>query len=134
VADSDTELSQAYYEATKSPRKDALHPTILAACAIAAPDEFGYFRPSAIQGPLNRILKKKCQPSTYNDHLREFTEDERGGILERSGHARSWRYRFRNPMIQPFVLMKSYAMGLLTLDLIVGRPDSTEPQQPSSQS
>ena len=124
ITDSQTELAQSYYDATKSPRKDALHAKILAACALADCDEFGYFRPGDIKKPLEQILGKTFQAALYNGHLAEFASDERGKILERTGEARKRRYRFADPMIQPFVLMKSYSQNIVTLDQVAGRDAS----------
>jgi hypothetical protein len=39
-------------------------------------------------------------------HLTEFIGEKRGNVLLRRGDPRQYRYRFTDPMMQPFVIMK----------------------------
>ena len=106
-----------YGKATHSAQKDALYKQILLACAITAAkstDSMGYFNPAAISGPLAAILGKNVTVATFNSHLSDFMQPKRGQILERSGQARSYRYRFQDPLVVPYVFMTSVTAGLLT--------------------
>jgi hypothetical protein len=38
----------------------------------------------------------------------------RGPVLQQTGRPRKYRYRFVNPMMQPFVIMHGLANGLIT--------------------
>ena len=43
--------------------------------------------------------------------MNEFSTAERGGILEVSGEKQLPRYRFRDPMMQPYVTLRGLASG-----------------------
>ena len=49
----------------------------------------------------------------YTQHLTSFADDVRGAVLQRIGQPRRYRFRFRNPLIQPFVVMKGLSQGLI---------------------
>jgi hypothetical protein len=50
----------------------------------------------------------------YSRHLNlnDFS-DTRGPVLQKTGSPRRYRFRFINPMMQPFVLMRGRDKGLL---------------------
>jgi hypothetical protein len=100
-------LKADYEMATHSNQERARYRQILTACALARSDESGYFTPKQVQQPLAAILKK---PSIgidgFNDNLKDFMEAKRGRVLQRLGTERIYRYRFRNPAMQPYVIMK----------------------------
>lgn len=114
-----TELDQSikgkYVIAVRSQRsEDTLYAPVLLACAFAATDELGRFQQSAVAAPLNRIIKGKTyQASTFALHMNAFTEDDRGCVLQRFGTARNYRYRFADPMMQPYVILKGLNDGYL---------------------
>ena len=39
-------------------------------------------------------------------HLNEFCTLDRGPVLEKSGQRRRYRFRFKDSMMEPFVIMK----------------------------
>ncbi len=49
----------------------------------------------------------------YQNHLCDWHTEKRGHILQRSGGERSYRFRFAEPTMQPYVLMKGIAAGLV---------------------
>jgi hypothetical protein len=51
----------------------------------------------------------------------------RGAVLKRSGVKRRFRYRFTDPLMQPFVIMKGLADGVIDPSLL----DFVEQQQAS---
>lgn len=131
-------LKQDYETATHSNQQKARHKQILMACALAQSDEVGYFTPKQVQQPLSEILKKETPVDYFNDNLKEFTEEKRGRVLFRQGSTRIYRYRFRNPAMQPFVIMKGIRDGFLGSDATKAlstpeQPDlfSSEPSPPS---
>jgi len=107
-----------YQNATHSSHPDALYGQVLLACAIAAftaQDDQGYFQAVHVVQPLSTILGREVQISTFNKHLTEFSDDEkRGLVLERKGQQRSYRYRFRDPLMPPFVIMKGVSTGAVS--------------------
>jgi Cdc6-like AAA superfamily ATPase len=106
VEDAQQSLKSGYYKAVSSPRKDALHAYVLLACALAEPDQFGYFAAGDIRDPLDRITGKTYGFGGYAKHLREFCDHERGEVLLRTGVKHKYRFRFRNPLMQPLVIMQ----------------------------
>lgn len=106
VENAQQSLKSIYYKAVTSPRKDALHGYVLLACALATPDQFGYFTAGDVRLPLNKITGKAYDFAGYAKHLREFCAEERGDILLRTGVKHRYRFRFRNPLMQPLVIMQ----------------------------
>jgi hypothetical protein len=121
-------LKSDYQLATHSNQEKARYRQILMACAMAQSDEIGYFTPKQVEEPLSSILDKKTSVDAFNKNLLEFTEAKRGKVLDRQGVARIYRYRFRNPAMQPYVLMQGIKDGFLSegaLDAL------SRPEQPS---
>ena len=120
VADSERALRQAYLMATASAQRNTF-PQTLSACALAPTDEFGYFTPKSVCEPLAAIQGAAAGVDKVNPHLVKFTSEDRGAVLQQTGQRRNFRYRFRDPLMEPFVLMKSLGDGLVTLDQIAAR-------------
>lgn len=102
---------QRYYrQAISSSRKDAQFKSVLLACAMAQTDEFGYFAPVDVRAPLSRIRGEICKIESFSRHLHAFSESDRGPVLRKEAHGASRpRFRFHNPLIQPYVLLKGIA-------------------------
>lgn len=98
-------LKDAYEMAVRSNQARALFRHILTACALAKVDDAGYFMPASIREPLSSILKRPVEIANFQDTLRDFVE-RRGNILQRTGEARSFRFRFADPAMQPYVIMR----------------------------
>jgi hypothetical protein len=124
----DQTIKEKYVAAVRSQRaEDTLYAPVLLACAFAATDELGRFQQSAVTAPLNKILPgKSYQPSTFALHMNAFTEDDRGCVLQRTGTPRNYRYRFADPMMQPYVILKGLSDGRLTDE--IAEIFSTKPQ------
>jgi Cdc6-like AAA superfamily ATPase len=109
--------------ATHSGHKDALFRQVLLACAVGASrstDPLGFFSPASISEPLSVILERPVEVATFNNHLSEFSQSSsRGQVLERVGPSRGFRYRFRDPLLVPYIFMNASATGLLTDDQII---------------
>ena len=58
---------------------------------------------------MGRIIGQPVEISKFQRHLNEFSSDARGRILEKTGQPRRWFYRFRNPLLQPFVILNGLA-------------------------
>jgi hypothetical protein len=105
-------IVETYREAV-SGRPGSIYPQVLLACALAEEDEFGFFASSDVREPLSRILHKPSKTSTFARHLEELSSESRGAILQRSGGAGAARYRFVNPLLQPYVAMRGIAEGVV---------------------
>jgi hypothetical protein len=63
--------------------------------------------------PLSDILKKQVKIDAFQQHLKKFITEERSKILLRRGQDRAFKFRFRDPMMQPYVIMKGIEEGLV---------------------
>lgn len=106
-------LRDAYEMATNSNQPGNLFREILLACALARADDAGYFAPAAVREPLEKILGRPMTIAQYQNHLGDWHTEKRGRILQRTGDARSYRFRFAEPTMQPYVLMKGIAAGMV---------------------
>jgi Cdc6-like AAA superfamily ATPase len=124
----DQTIKEKYVTAVRSQRaEDTLYAPVLLACAFATTDELGRFQQSAVTAPLNKILPgKNYQPSTFALHMNAFTDEDRGKVLQRTGTPRNYRYRFADPVMQPYVILKGLSEGKLTDE--VAEIFSTKPQ------
>lgn len=103
-----------YAKAVRSPRKDNLFAEVLLACALARKNELGFFSPGSVREPLARILGRSVPISSFVRHLNEFTGDGHGEVLQVDGQPRRYFYRFTNPMLQPYVILRGLSEGKLT--------------------
>ena len=108
-----------YHKASQGQRKGTLFPQVLLACALAEVDELGYFSSADVRGPLCQITKEDYDIPNFSQHLDKFSGDEsRGPVLVRWGSSRRFRFRFRNPLLRPFIIMKGLKDGSVSGDLI----------------
>jgi len=113
-------IQEIYSRAIQSAHKDALYEKVILACAAAssdAMDTFGYFRPADIVKPLAVVLNRpNVKIGTFRDHINEFCEEARGSVLEREGKPRSYKYRFKEPLLPPFIFMNAAANNSVDMD------------------
>jgi len=108
----------AYHKATHSPREN-LYKQVLLACALAPLDEKGYFSAVDVRLPMRLITGKDYDIPAFSQHLNDFSGDpKRGPILQKTGERRRYRFRFANPMMGPFVILKGIADGLINEDWV----------------
>lgn len=113
LASSQNTLKNDYEVATRSNHAKARFKQIITACAMAKTDESGYFTAKQVQQPLSNILDKNTGIDGFNPNLKELSSKKRGDILQQIGSERIYRYRFRNPAMQPYVIMKGIQEGFL---------------------
>ena len=110
-------IKAAYYGATRSHQPDHLYKEVLLACALADVDDKSFFTAAAVRGPLRVVAERPdLDIPNFSRHLKEMSEERRGCILLREGETRRLRYRFVNPLMRPYVIMRGVADGLLTLE------------------
>ena len=108
----------AYHKAIRSPRKDTIFAQVLLACALTSTDELGFFSAADVIRPLSMIMNKQYKVPGFSRHLNDFCEAERGPILHKIGRIRKYKFRFVNPLMQPFVIMQGLANHLIDRDLL----------------
>lgn len=102
----------AYHQATLSPREN-MYAQVLLACALAQVDELGYFAAVDVRTKLAEIMGKRYEIPAFSQHLNAFCEPARGPVLQRMGTLRRYRFRFVNPLMQPFVIMNGLKRELI---------------------
>ncbi|MFD6528963.1 AAA family ATPase [Streptomyces sp. NPDC060184] len=102
-----------YHRATFSNR-ETLHRQVLLACAMAEKDEMGTFSAPDVREKLCEISERPYDTPAFATHLKDFSSPDgaRGGILAKRGVLRRFRYRFNDPLLPPFILMKGRTEGL----------------------
>lgn len=106
----------AYALATTAPRSKHYGTTLLA-CAIAKTDDItGVFSPADVGRALKVLTGKEWAVSQYTKHLHEFATEKQGLVLVESGTKGQYRYKFKDPMMQPFVLLKGVSDGKVKIE------------------
>lgn len=122
VAGAQKSTEDAYHKATDSNRKDTLFRPVLLACAMTPADQRGYFSAGDVRSPLAKILGRNIPIPNFAKHLGEFSGESRGRALTMSGSKRNIRYRFTNPLLQPYTIIRSIRDKLVsdeTLDTLM---------------
>jgi Cdc6-like AAA superfamily ATPase len=102
-----------YHNAVSSNQTDSQFGEVLLACALAVTNESGFFSATSVIRPLSKILGREIKHANFQRHLTEFMSEARGPILIRRGSERQYRYRFSDPMMQPYILMRGMRDGLI---------------------
>jgi Cdc6-like AAA superfamily ATPase len=123
-------VQREYASAIHTNRTDTLFQEVLLACALAKADDRGLFAPNSVVPPLTSILGKDVTIANFQNHLKKFISEERGRILVRKGKERAYKFRFRDPMMQPYVIMKGVEAGLVEANALDVLSSPAEPQLP----
>ena len=127
IAEMDQSTKEKYMRAIRTQQSDTLDLSLLLACALASTDALGRFQQASVAAPLNKHYPgKNYTAATLALHMNAFCGPGRGSALWKSGTARNFRYRFSDPMMQPFVIFKGLNDGLLTAE--TAEIFSTKPQ------
>ncbi|MFC1400650.1 MULTISPECIES: ATP-binding protein [Streptacidiphilus] len=120
VSNSLTNVSQTvrekYHRSTFSNREN-LYQEVLLACALAEKDEMGTFGAPDVRDQLSLVAGKRYEIQAFANHLTNFSaaDGPRGGILLKRGTQRRFRYRFIDPLLPPYVLMKGTSEGRIRI-------------------
>lgn len=109
----DQTIREQYHEATHSPRGGNIYKEVLLGCALAEANDLGFFPAKAVEEPLSLIMKRKYDVAMFGQHLKKLCEAERGEILEVTGSPRRFTYRFVEPLMQPYVILRGLSDGLI---------------------
>jgi Cdc6-like AAA superfamily ATPase len=112
-------ILNAYHQAVSSSR-ETIYAQVLLACALTKKDDLGFFAPPDVVAPMSTIMKKKYPTTGFSRHLNEFCDEKRSEVLCKRGVSRNYRFRFVNPMMQPYVIMHGLATGLISQDDLDG--------------
>jgi hypothetical protein len=113
LEDAHQSTKSAYTKAVSSSHRESLYAQVLLACSLAHCDPMGYFAPADVRDPMTKIMGEPYDIENFNQHLAAFCEDARGSVLHRIGGERRYRYRFSNPLMQPYVMLRGIQVGML---------------------
>jgi predicted outer membrane protein len=108
----------SYCQAIDSPHQN-IYREILLAAALAKTNDLGYFSTGDLRKPLAVIAQKNYGIDAYMRHLNSFCKDSRGRVLERRGERRRYRFRFSQPIMEPYVIMRGIADGLIKKEDVI---------------
>jgi hypothetical protein len=118
IAGVNESIRTAYHHATTSARKDNLFADVLLACALSETDELDYFAAQDVREALRVITGKPYEIWSFAQHLNDFCDHKRESVLQKSGIKRRFRYRFTNPLMQPFVIMQALGSARISTDIL----------------
>jgi hypothetical protein len=119
-------VREAYEQATVRARR-GIYPEILLACALSPRDAFGTFTVAGVCETVTRIVRREVRGLT--NQVSALTEAGRGAVLDKQGTAKSARYRFVDPLLEPYILMRGLEPGWMTHDTptwLPGLPNSAD--------
>jgi len=105
IADTKELFRSAYQGATRSNQENFFAQSLLA-CALANTDDEGFFSANDVVEPYSAIMKGKKRIAHFEKHLRRFSSKDGGNILIKRGGERQQRFRFADPMMQPYVIIR----------------------------
>lgn len=117
----DPDVREEYEHATIRARR-GIFPEILWACARSPREPDGSFSTRSVRDTLQRLLKREVRGLT--NQISVLAETTRGQVLEKVSGAPNPRYRFVNPRLEPFVLLRG--LGDRDLPHIAGREEANE--------
>ena len=114
VRKADSRVKAMYIKASRSSRSDALYKQVLLACALSETDELGYFKQKDVIKPLSIIMDEEKKASSFQRHLGEFCKRVRGTALEKEGKQYRKLYRFKDPLLPPYVILRGLSKGMIS--------------------
>jgi Cdc6-like AAA superfamily ATPase len=105
IEDTEVSFREEYRDATRSNQDNFFQQSLLA-CALAKTDDEGFFTAADVVEPYSAIMKDKKRIAHFEKHLRRFSTDEGGNILIKRGGDRQQTFRFSDPMMQPYVIIR----------------------------
>ena len=112
IKDTEAAFRDAYRAATRSNQSNFFQQSLLA-CALAEPDDEGFFTANDVVEPYSSIMGERKRIAHFEKHLRRFSTDEGGNILIKRGGDRQQTFRFDDPMMQPYVIIRGIQSGMI---------------------
>jgi Cdc6-like AAA superfamily ATPase len=112
IEDTEKAFQEAYKAAIRSNQGNYFEQSLLA-CALARTDDEGFFTANDVVDPYSAIMKEKKRIAHFEKHLRRFSSGEGGNILYKRGGDRKQQFRFKDPMMQPYVIIRGIQNKLI---------------------
>ena len=107
-------IRASYHAAATTNRPGSLYGTVLLACALAPVDDLGYFAAADVRAPLKTISGRSYDIPQFVRHLKAFCEPGKGPVLQVVGEDWRRRYRFINPLLRPYVVLRGIREDVIT--------------------
>ncbi len=104
---------QQYYLKVTTESDSKFLSYFLVAAAVAPEDEYGAFYPQDLRKPLRAIKGRFSSLLPSRFYVNRLASEEGGGVLQRIGRPKNRRYRFRNPLMKPYIIMQAYRDGII---------------------
>ena len=101
-------LKESYRNATLATKKNIFQ-EVLYSAALVETDEYGYFQANDLEEVLSTLTGQQMRVNNFTFHLGKFCLDERGEIFKVTGARNRHRYKFKNPLMKAFILLKMEA-------------------------
>jgi Cdc6-like AAA superfamily ATPase len=114
-------IKSAYAAAVASRHARNYYPDVLLACALARNDDFGFFGPAEVRTALEILSPGTFKDTRIERHLAHFAPEEEGArdaVLHVEARPQGRRYRFHNPLMQPYVVLQGVAAGRVTREML----------------
>ncbi|MEO5988252.1 MAG: ATP-binding protein [Candidatus Eisenbacteria bacterium] len=108
------------YEQSIVRARRGIYPEILLAAVLSERDDHGAFSVAAVRDMLERIVRREVRGLT--NQIAALSEAGRGGALQKFGAGMTARFRFVNPSLEPFILMRGLEQGWATAGTPVWLP------------
>ena len=112
IKDAEVSFRESYRNATRSNQENFFQQSLLA-CALARTDDHGFFTANDVVEPYSAIMGERKRHAHFEKHLRRFSSDEGGNILIKRGGERQLTFRFTDPMMQPYVIIRGIQTGMI---------------------
>lgn len=112
IKDTESSFRENYKTATRSNKANNFQQSLLA-CALANTDEEGFFTASDVVSPFSGIMGEPKKHAHFEKHLRRFSSEEGGNILIKRGGDRNQIFRFSDPMMQPYVIIRGIQSDMI---------------------
>jgi GTPase SAR1 family protein len=115
IEDTGVSFRDAYRVATRTNQKNFLKQSLLA-CALARTDDEGFFTATDVVEPYSAIMGSGKRIAHFEKHLRRFSSADGGNILIKRGGERQQTFRFKDPMMHPYVIIRGIQSGMIPED------------------
>jgi hypothetical protein len=114
IKEVDQKIREEYVQATYSERQKNIFKEVLLACALADRDDLGRFNAKSVADRLSIVTGEQYDVPAFAYHLDEFCQENRGKILDKIGRRRQFSFRFRDSLMEAFVVLKSSELNLIS--------------------
>lgn len=106
LENSNQSIKNAYQIATLSSKTETLFSEVLFALASSEVDQFGFSSKRNILDSLYNLKGEQYTSQRINYYINDLCSEARGAIIEKIGGRNNVRFKFRNPMLKAYILLK----------------------------